>query len=164
MEKLLRNIKGVVFDVDGTMTDGTITLGSEDKWERRFSVIDGVGIINLVKAGYTIGVITAADAYDIRFRIKFLGIKHFYEKSSDKLKDLQDFLEKTNLSLDEVCYIGDDLADLEVLNKCGFSVAPPNSVREVKETAKLITQSPGGKGAVRELCDILLKYGYHNLC
>ena len=164
MEKLLRNIKGVVFDVDGTMTDGTITLGSDDKWKRSFSVIDGVGIINLAKAGYTTGVITAADAYDIRLRIKFLGIKYFYEKSCNKLKDLQDFLEKTNLSLDEVCYIGDDLADLEVLNKCGFSAAPSNSVHEVKETAKLITQSPGGKGAVRELCDILLKYGYYNLC
>lgn len=162
MEKSLKKIKAAVFDVDGTMTDGTISLGPEERWGRRFCVLDGVGIINIAEAGYMIGIITAADAHDIRERIKFLRIKYFYEKSCDKLRDFYDFLNKTNLSSDEVCYMGDDLADLEVLNKCGFSIAPPNAIKETKDVAKLITQSPGGKGAVRELCDILLKYGYYN--
>ena len=73
------------------------------------------------------------------------------------------FLEKTKYNSNEVCYIGDDLADIPVLNECGFSACPKNAIDKVKEVSCYITKSPGGKGAVRELCDILLKYGYHNL-
>ncbi len=157
----LKNIKAVIFDVDGTMTDGTIWLDKDNEYKRSFYVQDGEGIKQLINAGYTTGVITAADSNDIDHRIKFLNIQHFYKKSLDKLKDFLNFLEKTKYKSNEVCYIGDDLADIPVLNKCGFSVCPKNAINKVKEVSCYITKSLGGKGAVRELCDILLKYGYY---
>lgn len=159
----LEYIKAVIFDVDGTMTDGTIWLDKDNEYKRSFHVLDGEGINRLINAGYTTGVITAADSTDVEHRIKFLNIHYFYKKSRDKLKDFLDFLGKTKYKANEVCYIGDDLTDIPVLNKCGFSVCPKNAIDEVKEVSCYITKSPGGKGAVRELCDIVLKYGYHNL-
>ena len=163
LQSSLKNIKAAVFDVDGTMTNGSIWMDSDGVWRRHFSVLDGAGIISLKKAGYITGVITAADSEDVRSRIKFLNIKHFYEASFDKLKDFYDLQKQTGLTEEEICYIGDDLSDIPVLEVCGFSVCPKNAVHEVKNISKYITESLGGEGAVRELCDILLKYGYHSL-
>ena len=158
-----KNIKAVVFDVDGTMTDGTIWLDKDNEYKRSFYVQDGEGIKQLINAGYTTGVITAADSNDVDKRVKFLNIHYFYKKSCDKLKDFLDFLNKTKHASSEVCYIGDDLTDIPVLKRCGFPVCPKNAIDKAKEVSCYITKSPGGKGAVRELCDILLKYGYHSL-
>ena len=158
--KNLKNIKAAVFDVDGTMTDGKIWLSENGHWRRKFCVLDGAGIHKLQNCGFITGIITAAESEDIRVRAEHLNVEYFYDFSRDKLKDFNDFLSKTKLLAKEVCYIGDDLFDLPVIKECGFSVCPKNAAHEIKQEVNLITKSPGGSGAVRELCDLLLKYGY----
>ncbi len=157
MHDKLKNIKLFISDVDGVMTDATIWLDSNMKWKRKFNVLDGMGLIRLMKQGIKVGIITASDADDVRFRFEFLKVDYFYEKSSDKGLALQDLLKKTGFDLSEIAYIGDDLMDLPVIEAVGFGVAVPNSLEEVQAKADYVTKRAGGEGAVREVCEMILR-------
>ena len=103
-----------------------------------------------------------ADAEDVRKRAAYLGVDYFYDKVLEKATPYADLLKKTSFSANQTAYIGDDLPDVPILQKCGFSVSVPNGQDEVKKIVHYVTKSPGGRGAIREVCELLLKYGYYS--
>lgn len=155
--KNLKNIKALVVDVDGILTDGTIWWHSPGEWRRNFNIYDGFGIRELVKEGFTVAMITGSNAEDIRERKQKLNIHYIYEGVEDKIPSFEDFLKKTGFKDSEVAYIGDDLPDVPVLKRVGFSASVPTAMPQAKKAAMYITKKDGGKGAVRELCDLLIE-------
>jgi 3-deoxy-D-manno-octulosonate 8-phosphate phosphatase (KDO 8-P phosphatase) len=155
----LRNIKLLILDVDGVMTDTRIWLDTNGQWKRFFSIRDGVGIVRLIEAGYKLAVITGSVAEDIQTRVKKLGIHYFYEGALEKETSFEDLKTKTQLLPQEMAFIGDDIFDIPLLRDVGFSATVPEAVDEVKEVAQYVTVRPGGMGAVREVCDVIFKYG-----
>lgn len=154
----LKPIQCVFFDVDGIMTDATVQLREDGEWVRRFNVRDGEGIRSLIRAGFHVGVITGAKSGDVIKRIEFVGIPHFYRGITDKLEVFDKHLKEHGILPEHCAYMGDDSFDLPVLKKVGFSVTVPNAIEDVLETAHYTTKRGGGHGAVRELCDLLMKY------
>ena len=154
--KNLKAIKALVVDVDGILTDGKIWWHSPGEWRRNFNIYDGVGIRALVEEGFIVAMITGSNAQDIRERKEKLNIQYLYEGIEDKIPSFEDFLKKTNLKASEVAYIGDDLPDVPVLKRVGFSASVPTGMPEAQKAAMYITKKDGGKGAVRELCDMLI--------
>lgn len=151
----------LVLDVDGILTDCKITLDSNGEWKRFYSVRDGVGIKSLIDANYKIAIITGANAIDVRARVKMLGIHYLYEGSVDKLPAFEDLQKKSGISASEMAYMGDDYFDLPILNRVKFSATVPDAMDEVTASVQYITKRPAGNGAVREVCDYILKYGFY---
>lgn len=156
MSKTLKNIKILLSDVDGVMTDTKIYLGSDGDWRRHFSIYDGMGFKRLQERGVKVGIITAADAHDVRERFKFLGVDYFFEKSKDKMKHLEEVMSSSNVAAQDIAYIGDDLMDLAVIEEVGFGVTVPHALKKIKEKSNYITENAGGMGAVREVCEMII--------
>ncbi len=141
------------------MTDTRIWLDTNGQWRRFYSIRDGVGIIRLIEAGYKLAVITGSVAEDIQLRVKKLGIHYFYEGALEKETSFQDLKIKTQLSAQEMAFVGDDIFDIPLLREVGFAATVPEAVDEVKEVVAYVTACAGGMGAVREVCDVIFKYG-----
>ncbi len=156
----VKRIKMLICDVDGVMTNGEIWLDSQNQWKRKFSVYDGVGLKMLMDMGYKIGVITGGKSIDVRTRMEFLGVEFFYEGIADKTPSFDEILSKTGFKPEEVAYIGDELVDVPIIKRVGMGVSVPNGVKEAKRDAAYITKVPGGDGAVREICDLILENGF----
>jgi 3-deoxy-D-manno-octulosonate 8-phosphate phosphatase (KDO 8-P phosphatase) len=159
LEKL-RNIKMVVMDVDGIMTDTRIILDPSLGWKRFFSVRDGVGIHHLRHQGYKTAVITGSHSEDVRKRVESLKIDYFYENKLDKGPAFEELKKESGFTDKEISYIGDDVYDIPLLQKVGFSATVPEAVEEVIKECDYITNRRGGYGAVRDLCQIILKHGF----
>lgn len=153
----LKNIKAFVFDVDGVFTDGSIYLLPGGNMCRVMNVLDGYAVVKALKNNYKIGVITGGNDDEVRNRIQYLGIKDYYAKSSDKLVDYEDFKSKNNLIDEEILTMGDDLPDLKIMLASGISTCPKNAVPEVKEVSEYISSIEGGKGAVRDVIEQVMK-------
>jgi len=150
-------IKLLILDVDGVMTDGTVTLDSSGEEIKSFNVKDGQGIKLLIKEGIDVAVISGRKSNAVKCRARNLGIADIYQGVNDKREVLFRLLEKKGLSKDQICFMGDDLPDIPLFKHSGLSIAVANAVREVQEEADFVTQKRGGKGAVREVCEIILK-------
>ena len=153
----LKDIKAFVFDVDGVFTDGSVYLLPGGNMCRVMNVLDGYAVVKAIKNGYKIGVITGGNDEMVRHRINYLGIKDYYAKSSDKLADFEDFKTKYQLKNSEILTMGDDLPDIGILKNSGISACPENSVPEVKEISDYISPVSGGKGAVRDVIEQVMK-------
>ncbi|MBI3543795.1 MAG: HAD family hydrolase [Deltaproteobacteria bacterium] len=153
----LKRIKMLILDVDGVMTDGRIWWIEGTGWTRAFSVKDGYGLKLLMKAGIEIAVISGGDSKSVRERAQFLGIKHVYLGDENKLTALAKIMKDTGHGYEQLAFVGDDLFDIPVLEKVGFSATVPHAVVEVKEVVHYITTEPGGFGAVREIADLIRK-------
>jgi 3-deoxy-D-manno-octulosonate 8-phosphate phosphatase (KDO 8-P phosphatase) len=153
----LDKIRLVIFDVDGVLTDGRIVLDSEGREMKFFHVQDGSGIALLHEVGIQTALITGRSSPVVDLRARELGIKEVHQNVRNKLAVYLDILQRLGLVDAEVCYMGDDLLDVPILRRAGFSAAPANARQEVKATAQWISKSPGGRGAVRELCDKILQ-------
>lgn len=153
----LKDIKAFVFDVDGVFTDGSVYLMPDGAQCRVMNVLDGYAVVKALKSDYKIGVITGGDDPMVRNRLNYLGIKDYYAKSSDKIKDYQDFKTKYNLNDDEVLMMGDDLPDMEILEIAKIGACPINAVPEVKSVCDYISPIEGGKGAVRDVIEQVMK-------
>lgn len=153
----LRTIKAFVFDVDGVLSADIIPLDPNGDPMRTVNIKDGFALQLAVKKGFEVAIITGGytDAVEIRF--SRLGIKHIYMKSSRKLKDFNDFLQKTGLSADEVMYAGDDMPDHEVMALVGLPVAPVDAAPEIKQLAKYISPCKGGEGVARDVIEQTMK-------
>lgn len=156
----LKNIKMLVMDVDGIMTDSRIILDSSLGWKRFFSVRDGIGINQLRHHGYKTGVITGANSEDVRQRMQHLKIDYFFENKNDKGPAFEELKKLSGFSNAEVAYIGDDIFDIPLLKVAGFSATVPEAVEEVINECDYITNRGGGYGAVRDLCQIILRHGF----
>lgn len=146
-------------DVDGVLTDCRVFMDSDGNWKRLFSIRDGYGITRLNEAGYKTAIITGSKAVDIEKRVQVLGIHYFYQGSTDKFPAFEKLMKESGLQPDEIAYIGDDLFDIPVLEKVGFSATVPDAMDEVLPVVDYVTKRPAGNGAVREICDFIFKYG-----
>ncbi len=155
MEKA-RKVKMLLLDVDGVMTNGQVLLTPEGEELKHFSIHDGFGIVCAMKAGIRIGMISGRTSPSLKIRCDELKIEDLYMGTMDKLPVLAEIMQKYGLSPEEIAYAGDDLPDLPVLQRVGFSVAPQNAHHHVKSRVDLVLTRAGGEGAVRELTDFLL--------
>ena len=153
----MNNVKMVIMDVDGVLTDGKIILDANGIESKAFYVQDGSAITYLHRAGIKTAIISGRASKVVELRAKELCIEDVYLGIHKKLDAYEKILKKHKINDSEICYIGDDLIDLPILRKVGFSVAVPNAPSEVKEEVSYITDAPGGYGAVREVTEKILK-------
>ena len=149
-------IKLVICDVDGVLSDGLIYMGNNGEELKTFNVRDGYGIRCLLTSGVEVAIITGRSSTIVADRANTLGIRHVYQGQSDKLIVYQQLIETLKLQSHQVAYIGDDLIDWPVMEKTGLSVAVADAHPLLLQRAHYITQVAGGRGAVRELCDLIL--------
>lgn len=150
-------IKLTAFDVDGVLTDGSITFDENGVEYKTFNAKDGQGIVNLNNSGIITAIITARENGTVAHRAKNLNIKELHQGQKNKIEKLLEIMNKYDLKFEEVAYMGDDLPDICVLEKVGLSGCPADAVTEVKGVAKWQSSYNGGRGAVREFCDYILK-------
>ncbi len=150
-------VKLVILDVDGVLTDGRIVLGCFGDELKFFDIQDGHGMVMLHRAGFKTVLITGRKSRINLKRAKEMKVGKVYQNAHDKLKIFEKTLKKFHVSAEEICCVGDDLIDLPVLRRAGFSVAVKNAVEEVRQAAHYVTEREGGRGAVREITDLLLK-------
>jgi len=153
----LRKLKLLILDVDGVLTDGGIIYAGADTELKAFNVKDGHGIKLLKRAGVECAVITSRSSAAVGRRTNELGIELVYQGELDKLRAYDDILLKTGLSASETAYMGDDVVDLPVIARAGFSAAPADAVAEVRERVDFVAAAAGGRGAVREVAELILK-------
>ena len=137
------------------MTDGTIWYSKEGEELKGFNSKDGLAIKLLMSKGIEVCLISARDSLPLRRRIKELGLKYFVLGQPDKVLGCKKILEQLTLDKENAAYIGDDILDIQAMNLCGWSFAVSDSVKSVIETAKTVLSSAGGKGAIREVFEIL---------
>jgi len=150
-------IKLLLLDVDGVLTDGRIVYGSGGQEFKAFDVKDGHGLKLLQRAGVSIGIITGRDSEVVTRRASELDVEYLYQGAKDKLAPYREILQKSGLRDEEIAYVGDDLIDLPILRRVGFSATVADAVDEVKGHVDYVASRPGGRGAVREICDVLLR-------
>jgi 3-deoxy-D-manno-octulosonate 8-phosphate phosphatase (KDO 8-P phosphatase) len=157
IQRLARNIKLLILDIDGVLTDGSIILDNQNNEFKKFHVRDGHGIKMLLKAGVKVAFITGRYSMVVRRRAKELGVRDVFQKCYDKRLAYRKLLSKYKLKDEEVAYIGDDIVDIPLLRNCGLPITVSEADKDVKSFAKIITKKQGGRGAVREICDLILK-------
>ena len=153
----LRQIQLLICDVDGVLSDGLIYLGNQGEEFKTFNTKDGFGIKALQNAGISVAIITGRESRIVADRMAALGVNHVYQGQSDKRISFHELLADLNLKPEQVAYIGDDVVDLAVMELCGLGVAVHDAHPLVRQRADHVTQLAGGRGCVRELCDLMLE-------
>ena len=153
----MKDIKILVLDVDGTLTDGKIYVDDKDNSFKAFNVKDGFALVNWLKLGGEVAILTGKKSNILERRAKELGIKYIIQGSKNKKQDLKNLLKELNITFENVAYMGDDLNDLGVMKSVGFSACPKDSVQEVLEITNFISSKNGGDGAVREFLEHIMK-------
>lgn len=150
-------IRLLVLDVDGVLTDGTLYFDNEGNEMKAFSTRDGLGMRLLQQQGIELALITGRKSDIVARRAEQLGIRYVYQARQDKSRALSELLEKAGVEEPMVCYAGDDWIDLPVLERVGLAVTVADADDVVRERVHWVTSSAGGKGAVREICNLILK-------
>ena len=157
MKERAARVRLVVFDVDGVFTDGSLYYGAGGEELKVFNVQDGQGVKRLLKSGVAAAVISGRDSAAVTRRMHDLGIAHVFQGDEDKLPILERLLKKLDISPEQTAHVGDDLPDLPLLQRVGLAVAVSNALPAVKQAAHHITAAHGGRGAVREVCDLIMQ-------
>lgn len=157
MKDKLKKIKVLAMDVDGVLTDGKIIIDSHGGEVKNFNVLDGYGLNCLRRAGLKTAIISARSSTPLTVRGNDLKIDHIYQDAYPKDGFYLKMLADLGVTDQEVCYIGDDLPDLNIVKRVGFGVAVANAVPEIKRAADYVTKKRGGEGAVREVIELILK-------
>ena len=152
-----RKIRLLLLDVDGVLTDGRLYYSAQGEELKVFNTLDGHGLKLLGRAGLQTGVISGRKSSALERRCRDLGLDHVHLGQDDKLEVLKEVLAQTGFSLEQVAYAGDDLPDLPVINRSGLGICVPNAHPDVRAAAAVETGLSGGNGAVREICDFLLR-------
>lgn len=150
-------LKLMIFDVDGVLTDGRVIYCDDGSEIKAFDIQDGHGIKLLQRAGIEVALITGRFCRAVEHRAKGLGIERVYQNSHFKLEVYEKILVDTGLKDEEVGYMGDDLIDIPVMSRVGFAVAVPNASCHVMPYAHFVTRAGGGRGACREVCELILQ-------
>lgn len=157
IQERAKKIKLLALDVDGVLTDGRIIYDNFGDELKFFDVHDGFGLSLLYRAGIKLVIITANKSKAVKHRAKDHKAAALYQNSFEKIRAYDKILRKFKVLPDEICYVGDDLIDMPVMSRAGFAVAVSNANEEVKKAAHYITAKKGGRGAVREVIEIILK-------
>lgn len=152
-----RKIRLVIFDVDGVLTDGSLYLADSGEEIKAFNSHDGHGIKMLRASGVKIAIITGRESRCVELKAKDLGVTLVYQGAKNKLPVFEALLEKLELDASACAYVGDDLIDLPVMLRCGFAVCVPAAPALVKKHAHYVTRLEGGRGAAREICEIVMR-------
>jgi 3-deoxy-D-manno-octulosonate 8-phosphate phosphatase (KDO 8-P phosphatase) len=147
----------MIFDVDGVLTDGTLWYGAAGEELKAFHAHDGHGIRMLAAAGVACALLSGRKSRAVTARARELGIEHVLQGVGDKLPAYRRLLRKMKLEEGAAGYMGDELVDLPVLARCGFACAPREAPEAVRSRVHYVTAAPAGRGAVRELCDLLVR-------
>jgi 3-deoxy-D-manno-octulosonate 8-phosphate phosphatase (KDO 8-P phosphatase) len=150
-------VKLLLLDVDGVLTDGRIIYDSRGRDSKFFDVHDGLGVYCLHKAGINTIIVTAKSSRTISPRAKDMRVAEVFADVFPKTAVLGKILKKYGISSDEICFVGDDLVDLSLMRKIGLPIAVANAASEIKEAARYVTNCTGGRGAVREVAELILK-------
>ncbi|UUV18847.1 HAD-IIIA family hydrolase [Fusobacteria bacterium ZRK30] len=153
----MKDIKLVVLDVDGTLTDGKLYIDNNGVETKAFHVKDGMAIAQGIKNGLDILILTGRESKIVEVRAKELGITEIYQGIKDKKTKIEEVLKDKNLNYNNVAYIGDDINDLEVMKLVGYSGCPRDAVKQIRGISDLISEYNGGEGAVREIIEIILE-------
>ena len=153
----LKRIKLLLLDVDGVLTDGCIIYNDKSVETKVFNVKDGLGIRLLMQAGIKVGIVTGRTSKALYHRCNNLGISLIFDGVHEKISVLELISEQTDLLAEEIAFVGDDLPDLPLMRKVGFSIAVADAHKTVIENVDMVTSAKGGAGAVREVCEAILK-------
>lgn len=159
MEEILKNIKALIFDVDGVMTDGGLISDADGTLYRVYNAKDRFGIRMAILGGYKVGCITGANGSSVVNTLKSTGIKEedIYLLSRNKIEDFNDFCQRNSIKPEEVMYFGDDLPDLSIIKAAGIGACPCDAVDEVKEASDFVSTYPGGKSFIRNAIEMVMK-------
>ena len=159
LDERARGIRLAIFDVDGVFTDGTLYIGTKGGEQlKAFNILDGHGVKLLRAAGVKTAMLSGRKSKPVAHRAKELGIEFVIQGTGDdKVPHYERLIRKLKITEAECSYMGDDLQDIAVLERCGLAVAPCNAVAEVRAVAHYVTKAHGGQGAVREFCDLVRK-------
>ncbi len=152
-----RSVRLMIFDVDGVLTDGTLWYGPRGEVLKAFSAHDGHGLKLLAAAGVALALLSGRRSKAVALRAKELGIREVHQGVDNKLSVFQKILKKYRLSSASAGFMGDELVDLPVLERCGFACAPREAPDAVRGRVHYVTQAAAGRGAVREVCDLLVR-------
>ena len=151
-----KNIRIVIFDVDGVLTDGTLYFTDSGEEIKAFNSRDGHGMKMLKASGVELAIITARESRSVKLRAENLNITLLYQGEKNKLKVFESLVTKLKLDMSSCAYVGDDLIDLPVMTRCGLSICVPNTPALVKKHTHYVTNSGGSHGAVREVCELIM--------
>lgn len=152
----LADIALLLLDVDGVLTDGCIELGEDGIERRRYHARDGIGLRLARDSGLAVGVVTSSPSEGIRTRAQRLGIEHICIGVRDKAAQLQELARELKIEVAQVAFMGDDLVDLPAMLIAGLAIAVADATAPVRDYADIVTTCPGGHGAVREICELLV--------
>ena len=158
IERRASRVKLLLMDCDGVLTDGRITLLENGEEEKSFHTRDGHGLVLLHRAGLQSGIISGRTSSAVERRARDLGIRHVRQGTWDKIKDFAEVIAAAGgIAENEIAYIGDDVTDIPLMLRCGLAVAVSDATEETRAAAHYVTTLPGGFGAVREVCELILK-------
>jgi len=157
LPELCRPIELLLSDVDGVLTDGTLQYDNQGIETKRFHIRDGIGVRLWQKCGYRVGLVTARSSQIVKSRAAELGIDIVRQATLDKPGTIAEIVGELEIEPSQVCYLGDDLPDLPVLRMVGLGVAVADACEEVRDAADYVTAAAGGKGALRETVELILK-------
>ena len=152
-----RAVRLAIFDVDGVLTDGTLYIGAQGEAFKAFNILDGHGMKMLREAGIATAIISGRSSEAVSRRAAELAIAHVVQGSTDKVADFERLIGTLGLEASACSFVGDDLPDLEIMRRCGLAVAVANAVEQVRQNAHYVTRASGGRGAVREFCELVLR-------
>ena len=158
-EVLLRakKIKVVIFDVDGVLTDGGLTIGDDGQEYKTFNTQDGLGMKLLKQSGVQMAIITGRSSKVVTQRAESTGVMHFYQGVDDKLEAFNDLISKLNIKPEEAAFVGDDVVDMPPMLRCGLAISVPAAPVSVKQRSHYVTIKQAGHGAVREVCELIMQ-------
>lgn len=157
IEERARAVRMIVFDVDGVLTDGSLFFGDQGEEYKAFNSRDGHGIKMLRASGVETGIITGRTSQVVLHRARNLGIVQIFQGAEDKLDAFRKLLEAARLAPFQIAYMGDDLVDLPVINRCGLAITVPDAPEEVKARCQVVTTAGAGRGAAREACELIMR-------
>ena len=156
-KQLLHKITTFIFDVDGVLTNGMLTIMPSGELVRHMNVKDGYAMKTALNNGFRVCIISGGTNQAVKSRLAALGIQDIYLGSHNKIEQYKEIVEKYNLTPEEIVYMGDDIPDVPVMQKVGLPTCPNDAVREVQKTAKYISDKKGGEGCVRDILEQVLK-------
>jgi 3-deoxy-D-manno-octulosonate 8-phosphate phosphatase (KDO 8-P phosphatase) len=156
-KQLLHKITTFIFDVDGVLTNGMLTIMPSGELVRHMNVKDGYGMKTALNKGFRVCIISGGTNEAVKSRLAALGIKDIYLGAHNKIEQYNEIVKKYNLTPEEIVYMGDDIPDVPVMQKVGMPSCPNDAVREVQQTAKYISDKKGGDGCVRDILEQVLK-------
>jgi 3-deoxy-D-manno-octulosonate 8-phosphate phosphatase (KDO 8-P phosphatase) len=156
-KEVMNDIKAFIFDIDGVLTDGTVHIAEDGQLLRQMNIKDGYAMKVAIDKGYPICIISGGSNEGVRIRLQNLGIKDIYMATPDKVEKFHEICDAYQLKPEEILYMGDDIPDYLVMQKVGLPTCPQDAVQEIKGISKYISHANGGKGAVRDVIEQVLK-------